>query len=419
MIDTYMVSKLGKPAVAAVGVTNQPKFFVFSVFFSINAAISALVARRVGEKKKEDANGLFMTGLYFVILACITLSILCVVFARPFMTLCGASELTIDEAVKYFRIVMGGSIFNLASLYINAAQRGSGNTRIAMTTNVTSNVVNVIMNYLLIEGHFGFPALGVSGAAIATVLGTVVSFIMSILSINRKDSYVQISFIRKNKIRPKKQYVKELTPITSTILGENLFMRFGFMITSAMTARVGVNPYSAHLVGMNLMNVGFAFGDGLRSAMVALVGRSLGEKKPDKAKKYVASAERFGMILSLTCAVLLIFFGKKFFNLYFPGDQEMLGYGFTISLFIAAIMPVQISRIIFNGTLQGAGDVKYTLIASTIGVTVIQPIVLATLMYGFNMKLSGVWISILVSQVAQFILFTLRYFSGKWEKKVI
>lgn len=74
-------------------------------------------------------------------------------------------------------------MFNIISMAINAAQRGAGNTKIAMRTNVTSNVVNMIGNYLLIQGNLGFPRLGITGAALATVFGTVIACLMSILSV--------------------------------------------------------------------------------------------------------------------------------------------------------------------------------------------------------------------------------------------
>lgn len=417
MVDTYMVAGLGKASVAAIGVTNQPKYFVFTVFFATNVAISSLIARRVGEKKQNEANGLFLTGLYFVTGLSILLSVLCVASAEPFMRLCGANTETIKLSVLYFRIIMGCSIFQLLSLYINAAQRGSGNTRIAMTTNIVSNLVNVVLNYLLIQGHFGFPALGVTGAAIATVLGTVVACIMSIRSIFLKQSFIRIPLIRKEKIHADQKYIRELAPVAGTFLGENLLTRAGMMITSAMTARIGTAPYAAHLVGMNFMNIGFAFGDGLQAAAIALVGRSIGEKDYDKAKKYAWTEQGFGLAISIVISILMLLLHNQIFNAYYPNDPEMLAYGTIISYFFAVIMPIQVSKIIFNGTLRAAGDIRYTLIGSTIGVTIVQPLMLWICLYGLKNGLTGVWFSILVSQAVQWVLFGGRFISGKWQNK--
>lgn len=166
-----MVSSLGSYAVAAVGLTSQPKFLGLSLFIAANVSISALVARRKGQQKKEEANRIFLTFLIFLIIMSVILSVVIVMAADPIIRFCGSEEQTHDGAVRYFRIIMGGMIFNVLQMGINAAQRGAGNTRITMRTNLVSNTVNIIFNYLLIQGHFGFPALGIEGAGLATVAG--------------------------------------------------------------------------------------------------------------------------------------------------------------------------------------------------------------------------------------------------------
>ena len=414
MVDTYMVSTLGKASVAGVGVTNQPKYFAYTMFYALNTAIASMVARRLGQQRRKDANGMFLTALVFVTVVSVVLGLLCVIFAKPILLLFGANPETLPMAVPYWNIVMGFSVFNLVSMYINAAQRGCGNTRIAMTTNLTSNVVNVIMNYLLINGHCGFPALGINGAAIATVLGTVVAFFMSVRSLFKKDSFVQAQYIRAEAIRPGRESVKELVPMSLTLLSENLMTRLGFAITGALTARIGTDPYSAHIVGMTFMNLGFAFGDGLQSAMVALVGKSVGENNPARAKSYVRSGQWFGLVISVIVAALMLLLDRQIFGLYFPNDPIMLEYGQLISRFIAVIMPIQVAKIVFNGMLRGAGDVRFTLIGSTIGVTIVQSILMYFLIIRMRTGLTGVWVSILISQAVQLALFSWRYFSGRW-----
>ena len=169
LVDSLMVSSIGSYAVAAVGLTTQPKFMGLALFLAVNVSLSALVARRRGEKKKREANELLLAAVLFTLASVAVVSVLLVGFANEIIRFCGSEQDTHGTAVIYFRIIMGGAVFNVLSIVINAAQRGSGNTKIAMRTNIVSNVVNVIGNYLLINGHFGFPALGIHGAAIATV----------------------------------------------------------------------------------------------------------------------------------------------------------------------------------------------------------------------------------------------------------
>ncbi len=193
MVDTMMVSTLGTYAIAAVGLTTQPKFIGLAFFLSLNIAVSALVARRRGEQDAESAKQVLIQSLVITLLMTALISTLCVVFAGPILHLAGSAPDTHDEAVIYFRIIMGGMVFNTVSMVINAAQRGCGNTKIALRTNVTSNVVNIVFNYLLIGGNFGFPRLGVAGAAIATVIGTVAACGMSIMSILHTNGFLRLS----------------------------------------------------------------------------------------------------------------------------------------------------------------------------------------------------------------------------------
>ena len=203
---------------------------------------------------------------------------------------------------------MGGMIFNCIQMGINSAQRGAGNTKITMRTNVTSNTINIILNYLLINGHFGFPALGIQGAALATVTGTVVGCVMSILSITKQDGFLNLGYILKNKIKPTIAAFISLVRVGYSVFFEQVFMRIGFMMTAIMAAKQGTDAMAAHQVGMNIMSLSFAFGDGLQSAAVALIGRSLGAKKPDLAKEYGRTCRLIGAGIAV-CLVAIYLFG--------------------------------------------------------------------------------------------------------------
>ena len=278
LVDSLMVSSLGSYAVAAVGLTTQPKLLGLAFFFALNVSISALVARRRGEQRQGAANETLVTALVFIILAAAAFSVGFVAFASPIIHLCGSTAETHNGAVTYFRIIMGGMIFNCIQMGINSAQRGAGNTKITMRTNVTSNTINIILNYLLINGHFGFPALGIQGAALATVTGTVVGCVMSILSITKQDGFLNLGYILKNKIKPTIAAFISLVRVGYSVFFEQVFMRIGFMMTAIMAAKQGTDAMAAHQVGMNIMSLSFAFGDGLQSAAVALIGRNTRQK---------------------------------------------------------------------------------------------------------------------------------------------
>ena len=227
-------------------------------------------------------------------------------------------------------------IFNVLSLAINAAQRGSGNTKIAMTTNVTSSIVNICFNYLLIEGHLGFPRLELFGAALATVLGTVVAFIMSLISILKKGSFISLGYIIKEKIRPSFTAFKTTLSLSNNFFIENLVMRVGFLVTSILAAGLGTDAFAAHQVGMNILSLSFSFGDGMQVAAVALIGQSLGRKEKKLAKTYGSICQMMGLAMGVVIMIIMIFFGKDVFSLFFK-ETHVIDMGILISYFIAAI----------------------------------------------------------------------------------
>ncbi len=415
MVDSMMVSTLGPYAVAAVGLTVQPKFVGLSVFFAVNMAVSSLVAWRKGENDRKSANKVFATAALFTVIAGIVISILSILLADPVMRLVGSEADTHDSAVLYFRIIMGGILLTVISLVINAAQRGAGNTKIAMRTNLASNLVNVIFNYLLIGGNLGFPALGIRGAAIATVLGSAVGCGMSIHSLFRKDSLVQISFLWKHKIRPAIEAGKQIYKFAYTALIEQFLLRFGFLLVSILTANLGTEAFALQQVGMNVMALSFSFGDGMQVAAVSLIGQSLGKGKPELAKRYGNICQRMGNIISIVLSILYLIGGRWFFSLYFK-EPELIATGVHIMRLMVFIVLMQIAQVIYMGCLRGAGDVRFTALISLAGVAFMRPLSSYILAYPLGLGVIGVWLGCICDQLLRLFLSAWRFRSGKWMK---
>lgn len=415
LIDSLMVSSLGSYAVAAVGLTTQPKFMGLALFFATNVAISALVARRRGERNQEEANRILSTVIVFIIVAAVIISVLTVAFAGPIISLCGSNAETHDSAVAYFRIIMGGMIFNCIQMGINSAQRGAGNTKITMRTNVTSNTVNIIFNYLLIGGHLGFPDLGIQGAALATVLGTVVACIMSILSIRKPDGFISLPYIISHRIKPAFTCFTHLLRVGYSVFFEQVLMRIGFMLTAVMAADQGTAAMAAHQVGMNIMGLSFSFGDGLQAAAVALIGRSLGAGDEKLAKEFGGICRLLGTVIAV-CLVVIYFFGaRSFMSLYFE-EENIISIGVGIMRVIIFVVVFQIIQVVYMGCLRGAGDTLYTAIASTVSVTLIRTLVSYLGGYVFGLGIIGIWLGVLGDQISRFIFASVRFRAGKWTK---
>ena len=415
LVDSYMVSSLGANAVAAVGLTTQPKFIGLCSFLAINIAVSALVARRLGEGKKREANRILSTSLVFVFILAVIISIVAVCLASPIIRLCGSAPETHDDAVTYFRIIMGCMIFNCFQMNINSAMRGAGNTRITMQTNITSNIVNVIFNYLLIEGHFGFPALGIAGAATATVIGTVVAFVMSVISITKRDFFISLPYLIKEKIYPAWKSFVSIISVAYSIFIEQIFLRIGFIATSIMMAHQGTGAMAAHQVGMNILGLTFSFGDGLQAAAVALIGRSLGEQKPEKAKEYGATCRIIGALIALVVAIVYFAIVKPLMRSFFD-DADIVVIGAKIMYIAAFVTVFQIQQVVYMGSLRGAGDVLYTAVISAVCVTGVRTSVSYFLGYTLSLGVTGIWLGILADQLARYFMSASRYKKGKWMK---
>lgn len=413
LVDSFMVSSLGSSAVASVGLTTQPKFMGLAMFFAANVSVSALVARRKGEKKKHDANTTAVTAFLFIIVAAIVLSIALVFFAAPIISFCGSTNETHDSAVIYYQIIMGGMIFNCIQMCVNAAQRGAGKTRITMRTNITSNTVNIIANYLLINGHCGFPALGIRGAALATVLGTVVACVMSIASITPKEGFISIPYMIKERCKPTLTAFHGLVHLGYSIFFEQLLMRVGFMLTAIMAAHQGTYSMAAHQVGMNIMGLTFSFGDGLQAAAVALIGHSLGAGKPELAKEYGRTCRIFGGIIAIALTICYFLGARPLFRLYFK-EEEIVTIGVHIMYVIIFVVMFQIAQVVYMGCLRGAGDTLYTAIASTLSVTLIRTFASYFCCYVLGWGIVGIWMGVLADQISRFIFASIRFKAGKW-----
>ena len=413
LVDTIMVGSLGSFAIAAVGLTTQPKFLGLAVFISLNVAISAIVARRKGAGDRESANRVVRMALLVTIGLTAVISVVFVTFASPIVRMVGSQPDTHEYAVQYLQIIMGGMGFSTVSLMLNAAQRGAGNTRIAMLTNVISNVVNVLFNYLLIGGNFGFPALGVRGAALATVIGTVCACCLSLASVLRKNGFICLRAV-KGWIADKTS-VKSLLNVGSSAFVEQICLRVGFLLFSMTVAHLGTTQMAAHQIGMNMMSMSFSFGDGLSVASVTLIGQSLGRQRPDMAKVYGNVCQKIGLLCACLVSTVYFLFGREIFML-FSQEAPILEYGAIIMRILSVTLFFQIEQVVLFGCLRGAGDTRFTALVSLISVTCIRPGLSWLLCYPLGIGLIGAWLGTFTDQALRFLLTFLRFRKGHWTK---
>lgn len=410
-VDTIMVGTIGKEAIAAVGITTQPKMILLTPILSLNIGVTAIVARRKGEGDLAGANRCLRQCTLISILLSFLLSVFGFIFAEPILMLAGAGTDILHDAVIYFQIIMVSIFFSSVSLTINAGQRGVGNTKISMHTNLASNIINLIFNYFLINGIAFFPKLNIRGAAIATALGSVAACVLSIRSVLFHTNFLDFklnlpwSFDKKT--------LRLILDIGGSSLIEQGCTRIGFFIYAVIVARLGTLALATHQICMTIINLSFSFGDGLSIAASSLVGQSLGAKRPDMAIIYGKTGQRVAFIVSSVLFVLFIG-GRRFFIALFSTEPDIIALGSVIMIIIAFVTHIQTSQVVITGCLRGAGDAKFVALSSLISVCIFRPFISYLLCFPLQFGLVGAWFGLMIDQTMRLVLNFTRFNRGKW-----
>ncbi|MBQ6292291.1 MAG: MATE family efflux transporter [Lachnospiraceae bacterium] len=411
IVDTIMVSTLGDLAIDAVGISTQPKFVILCFIFALSTGTTAVVARRKGQADRNGANAVlrnvFVIGLGLILL----LTWFGRRYAEPFLRFAGAHDSYIEDAIVYFRIICVSLVFQGMNILINAAQKGSGNTKISMTTNLVGNLVNILFNWLLINGIGPFPRLEVRGAAIATLIGAVCACMISVVRLFIRKHYLNIFVNAGAKLSF--PVLKPVLNVSSSALVEQLIMRFGFFTFNMVVARLDPLSYATHIICMNFMSLSFCFGDGFQVAATALAGQSLGAKRPDLAYIYCGIGRR---IVAVVATVLSIFFITTRFALMrlYTDTPEIIEMGGVCLLILSVITYTQTAQVICTGCLRGAGDTRYTAMISLIAIGIIRPLAGYVFAYVVGWGLYGAWFGTLLDQTLRMVLSSDRVRRGKW-----
>ena len=400
-IDTKMISGLGKSAVSAVSFTSQPKLIILSIFFAMGTAVSVFVAQALGRKDREEANAYFQTILRITVVLSLVLGILAGLLARPIMSVCNRQPDTVGMSVSFFRIIMFCLVFNTVSIVLNAALRGIGKTRLTLISSISMGVVDIFVNYLLIEGHWGFPKLGVVGDALGTVSGMATACIISIILLSRRSDFLTLKGLFARKKNP--EIMKNVREKAGNTVVENLFTRIGFLLSSIIISGLSSDLTAVYSVTMILLNYSFSFGDGLQAAVVTLTGQSMGAKQYREVKDYVRLSRIVGVAVSLVLSAGYILGARAFFSQFFH-DEEAIAQGISYTFVAAALTLLQIIRIINVAAMRGMGDVKSPRIMATICVLIVSPAVAFTLTSVLSWGVWGIWAASVTSQICWFTM---------------
>ncbi len=417
MADMMMVGRLGAYAISGVGLTNQPKFLLMTMFIAMNVGATALVARYKGADERKKANNVLRQALLLTFIFSAIASIVGFIYAQPMVKFMGAADAeTLAAGTVYLKIQMVGFVFMALASTITASLRGIGDSKTAMVYNLTANVVNVILNYILIYGKFGFPRMEVAGASLATIIGQFVAFVMAVRAVTRKGQYLELDI--KDGFKPDWNILKNIFNIGIPSMIEQLVMRAGVIIYARTVASLGTVAYATHQVSMNIQAMSFMNGQAFAVSATSLVGQSLGKKRPDMSNAYAQRTRRIGMTVSMILAVTFFFFGRYIVALY-TNETEVIEQGAKILMLVAFIQPFQSSQFILTGALRGAGDTRATAIIIFITVLLVRPGLAILTIKHLEWGLIGAWIALVADQMLRSLLVLIRYNSGKWKSIIV
>lgn len=415
-IDTMMVGSLGPEAIAAVGLTGQPRMLMLCVFMALNVGVTAVVARRKGQGLQPKANEALRNGLVITLLLSIVMMAIALPLTHPLMRLAGAMDDTVDMASEYFIIISLVLPLNAVMLSINAAQRGVGNTRVTMYVNLLSNGINIILNWLLIGGNLGFPRLGVRGAAIATMIGFIAGFVLSLWSVvSRKSAgrFLHVSIHSDWRLKP--DTLRAIGKVGGNAMLEQVALRIGFFTYSRLVADLGTLAFAAHQICSQFLNISFNFGDGIGVAGTSLVGQMLGSERSDLAMLYGKVAQRMALVCAFLVAALVILFRYPLVSL-FTKEADVIALAASVMLMVAAFQPLQTTSVVISGALRGAGDTRFVAGIMLLCVTLIRPTLAYVGIHFVGLGLFGAWAASIVDMTVRVTAVYSRFHSGKWMK---
>jgi len=416
IVDTAMVGRLGAPAVAAVAMSFQPLWIAIGVFTGLGVGTTALVARLCGSQERSEADKVLTQSLIVSAVLGMALFLLTYPNAKYIVQFMGGEPEVVSLGASYLRVLLPGLSFMLVHMVASAALRGAGDTRTPMKINVMINLLNVCGNALLIFGLFGFPALGVVGAGIATSVSRIFGccLMLCLLASGNKAINLNLETVKRLEFT----YIPRVIKVGIPAALERLAISGGQLIYARSIVLLGTIPYAAHAISINAEAISYMPGYGFAMAATTLVGQNMGAGKPDVAERSVWETLRIGSAIMGFMGVLFFLFPEFFMRIY-TNELEVIALGrVTLRTMGIAQIPLAVGFII-PGALRGAGDTRSVLYSTIIGMWGVRLGVTYILVYWFQMGLLGAWLAMAADWFLRSVYVLARFKSGSWKHMAV
>lgn len=414
VVDVFFVGKLGPEAVAAVGLTESLLAIVYALAMGLAMAATAVVARRIGEKKPEEASAAAGQSILLGALVSLLVAAAGVLFAPQMLRAMGAEESVVAVGAPYARVMLGGNATIVALFVINAIFRGAGDAAIAMRVLWIANGLNIVLGPMFIFGVGPFPRLGVLGAAVATTLGRGIGVLLQLWALSFASARVTV---RLRHLRPDPATLRSMMGIAGSGTLQSVIGTASWIVLSRILAAFGSAAIAGYTIGMRIVMFAILPSWGLANAAATMVGQNLGAGHPDRAERAVVRAGWWNTaVLSLIGLVFVIF--ARAICAPFTTDASVLAHATESLRIVSAGFVFYGFGMVFGQAFNGAGD-TWTPTWLNLAAFWAFELPLAWFLAHHGLGAHGVYISIAAAFSASAVVSGLVFRRGSWKTQQV
>lgn len=409
--DVYFVSKISTNAVATVGLTESILMIIYSVAIGLSMATTAVIARRVGEKKYKRAGDAGFQSIFLALIIGSILGVFGFIYAGDILRLMGGEEELIREGIGFTRIMFAGNLSIFLLFLINAIFRGAGNASIAMRSLWLANILNLILDPLLIFGLGPVPAMGIEGAAIATTIGRSIGVVYQVFHLMNGKSLIKIGLAN---VVIRFKTVVELIKISMGGMGQFLIESASWIFLVKVMSLFGSEALAGYTIAFRVIVFTILPSWGLSNAAATLVGQNLGANEPERAEKSVWITAHYNMLF-LGIVSVIFYLAAETIVAFFTDEILVLNIGVSALKIICFGYVFFAYGMVISQAFNGAGDTRTPLIINFFVFWVIQIPLAYWLAVDQGWQAEGVFFTIAICHSLQAVISILLFRRGKWK----
>jgi len=415
VVDIFFVGKLGPSAVATVGLTETYLFLLYSIAMGLAMAVTAIVARRIGEKDKEKASNAAVQAIFIAALASVPFMIAGIFFSKELLALMGGDEWTIKYGYKYTQWMLGGNVVIVLLFVINAIFRGAGDAAIAMRVLWIGNGINIILDPVLIFGWGPFPEMGIEGAAVATNIGRGIAVIIQFWVLFKGGKHIKAL---RSHLHFNWEIILKIVRTSLGGIGQMIVAMTSWIFIMRIISDFGSQAVAGATIAIRIMMFTMMPAWGMSNAVATLVGQNLGAQKPDRAERSVWVTGFWNMIFLICVAIVYFLFSESLVGI-FTNDTEVITIGGMWLKIVSYSYFVYGWWMVSTQAFNGAGDTITPTKINLVFFWLFQIPLSYFMSKILGMDVQGVFWAIFISETSVG-LFTIWLFKkGTWKKVIV